>query len=85
MSPPQLGILTFRYAPEGCPDDALDAVNAAVSKAVFESGFAVVLTTRLNGRTVLRLCTSNPNTTREHVLETIERLDAAAKGAISRG
>ena len=84
-SPPQLGILTFRYAPEGCPDDALDAVNAAVSKAVFESGFAVVLTTRLNGRTVLRLCTSNPNTTREHVLETIERLDAAAKGAISRG
>ena len=83
-SPPQLGILTFRYAPEGCPDDALDAVNAAVARAVFESGFAVVLTTRLNGRTVLRLCTSNPGTTREDVLETLARLDAQASQAISR-
>lgn len=81
-SPPQLGILTFRYAPERLAADALDAVNAAVSKAVFESGFAVVLTTRLDGRTVLRLCTSNPNTTREHVLETIERLDAAARESL---
>lgn len=84
-SPPQLGILTFRYAPEGYPAEELDAVNAAVSRTVFESGFAAVLTTRLNGRTVLRLCTSNPNTTREHVLETIERLDAEAGEAVSRG
>ena len=81
-SPPQLGILTFRYEPEGVPVDALDAANAAVSKAVFESGFAVVLTTRLDGRTVLRLCTSNPNTTREDVLETIERLDTAARESL---
>ena len=81
-SPPQLGILTFGYEPEGVPADALDAVNAAVSRTVFESGFAVVLTTRLAGRTVLRLCTSNPNTTREHILETIERLDVAAKESL---
>ncbi len=81
-SPPQLGILTFGYGPEGVPADALDAVNAAVSRTVFESGFAVVLTTRLAGRTVLRLCTSNPKTTREHILETIERLDAAARESL---
>ena len=38
-SPPQLGILTFRYAPEGYPAEELDAVNAAVSRTGLRERF----------------------------------------------
>ena len=78
-SPPRLGIVTFRYEPTGTGPDETNALNAAISRNVFESGFAAVLTTRVGNRTVLRMCTSNPNATVENILESIRALDEEAQ------
>jgi aromatic-L-amino-acid decarboxylase len=69
VSPAQLAIVCFRR--EGANDTATDAmVRAAVA-----DGFAAPSTTILEGRSVARLCTINPRTTREDIEATIERLE----------
>jgi len=67
-SPATLGIVTFR--PAGATDEETDALVARL----VASGFAAPSTTRLNGRTVARLCTINPRTTERDIEATIERL-----------
>ncbi|MBB1244737.1 aminotransferase class V-fold PLP-dependent enzyme [Streptomyces durbertensis] len=64
-SKPSLGILTFRCRPGGGSTDpaTVDRLQRSVSDAVRATGQALVLTTRLRGRTVLRMCTINPATT----------------------
>jgi glutamate/tyrosine decarboxylase-like PLP-dependent enzyme len=68
LSPAQMAIVAFRHA----GDDALNARLAAELKA---SGYAFLSTTTLRGRTALRLCTINPRTTPDDILETIDRLE----------
>ena len=41
-------------------------------------GFAMLTSTILRGRTVLRLCTINPRTTADDIRETIARLERFA-------
>ena len=41
-------------------------------------GFAFLSSTVLRGRTVLRLCTINPRTTEEEIIQTIERIEKVA-------
>jgi len=73
VSPATLGIVCFRRA--GHDDARTDRmVRAAVAE-----GFAAPSTTRLEGRTVARLCTINPRTTFDDVRETIERLERHAE------
>ena len=58
-APAPLNVVTFRYRGRG-PDDArLDALNAEVVMRIQESGVAVPSTTRLRGRTVIRLAIVN--------------------------
>ena len=74
VTPAQLAILNFRYAPKGCTPKQIDAWNHAIARQITESGFATVYTTQLRGQTVLRLCTINPRTTEEDIRQTLERL-----------
>jgi aromatic-L-amino-acid decarboxylase len=88
VTPAQLGIVTFRWVPPGPPmlggvsagtlEDKLEALNAGLVEAMVADGFAMVSSTVLRGRTVLRMCTINPRTTESDVRETIERLGQLA-------
>lgn len=87
VSPAQLGIVNFRFAPGGLSDRRLDRLNQDIAREVTDSGYAQVLTTELRGRKVLRLCTLNPDTTPEDIRTTVERLvhSRAAGMAAERG
>ncbi|GAA3379548.1 aminotransferase class I/II-fold pyridoxal phosphate-dependent enzyme [Streptomyces sannanensis] len=63
---PGVGILTFRYRPPGTATtdpQALDRLQHTISRTVCATGQAMILTTRVQGRIVLRMCTINPATT----------------------
>lgn len=79
VTPAQLAILNFRYAPKGCTPAQIDAWNHTIARQITESGFATVYTTELRGQTVLRLCTINPRTTEEDICQTLERLAELAQ------
>jgi aromatic-L-amino-acid/L-tryptophan decarboxylase len=68
VTPARLGIVTFR------PSGASDAGCAALPGAALADGFAFASTHAVAGRTVLRLCTINPRTTRADVERTLARL-----------
>ena len=78
VSPATLGVVTFRYV--GCGSlgstDKAD-MTKKISRDLLESGYAVVTSTALRGQSVLRLCTINPRTTDDDVLNTIERMAEA--------
>jgi glutamate/tyrosine decarboxylase-like PLP-dependent enzyme len=78
-SPACMGVVTFRYAPEGMDDRIADDLNRRIALALTENGYAAIVTTRLAGRVVIRICTLNPRTTDDDIQETISRLDELAR------
>jgi glutamate/tyrosine decarboxylase-like PLP-dependent enzyme len=66
-SPASLGVVTFRRQ---------DVDSDAMVRRITASGFAAPSTTILDGRTVARLCTINPRTTKRDIERTIERLES---------
>jgi aromatic-L-amino-acid decarboxylase len=82
VTPAQLGIVTFRYAPPGMATEELDRLNHALVDGMIADGFAMVSSTVLRGQTVLRMCTINPRTTAGDVRETLARLDRIGRGMV---
>jgi glutamate/tyrosine decarboxylase-like PLP-dependent enzyme len=74
VSPAQLGIVAFRFAPPTLDGAAQDELNRALIDALKRDGLAMISSTELRGRTALRLCTINPRTTDEDIRTTIDRL-----------
>lgn len=70
ITPAQLGVVCFAHR----GSDAAD--HAARAARLSESGFATLSSTMLKDRSALRLCTINPLTTREDILQTLDRLAA---------
>ena len=70
-TPAQLAIVTFRYRAPEMADGDLDALQRRIAAETTRGGFAMLSTTELGGRAVLRLCTINPRTTDEDVRETV--------------
>jgi len=81
VTPAQLAIVNFRYAPAGRTDEELDVLNRAISRRAIAEGFAGVLTTQLKGRTVLRICSIHPAAEEGDMRGTIQRLDTYARQA----
>lgn len=75
VTPAQIGIVTFRYAPNNCTSQEQEHINQQLVDSLIQDGFAMLSSTVLNGRTTLRLCTINPRTTNEDIRATIERLE----------
>ena len=74
-SPACLGVVTFRYRNVGLSNAGAEGdVNRMISRAILESGDAVVTSTALRGETVLRLCTINPRTTEDDIRQTVGQL-----------
>ena len=78
ISPAQLAILNFRYAPADLSDEQKDEINTKISERLVESGYAAMFTTVLNGKTVLRLCAIHPEATQEDIKTTFQLLDKYA-------
>lgn len=74
VSPARLGIVNFRCAPAGVPEPELDALNQAISKKLNSDGYALLFTTELRGKKVLRMCAIHPQTTEADIKETVRRL-----------
>jgi glutamate/tyrosine decarboxylase-like PLP-dependent enzyme len=68
VTPASLAIVCF------CREGADDAATDAMVRAAVADGFAAPSTTVLNNRTVARLCTLNPRTTKRDIEETIDLL-----------
>ncbi len=83
ISPAQLGIVNFRYSPVSVSTSNLDALNNQISQAITSSGYAEIFTTELHNKKVLRMCTINPQTTRQDILCTIETLSEIAQSLLS--
>lgn len=77
VTPAQRALLTFR--PHGADPQHTDALTERVSARMYDDGYAVMSSTRVEGRPVLRLCTINPHTRVEDIHGVVERLDAFAR------
>jgi glutamate/tyrosine decarboxylase-like PLP-dependent enzyme len=80
----QMGIVTFRYVPEGMAPQKLDRLNRELVDEMIANGFAMISSTVLQGQTVLRMCTINPRTTKAHVRDTLHKLDDMGRRLRSR-
>jgi glutamate/tyrosine decarboxylase-like PLP-dependent enzyme len=78
-TPAQMAIVTFRYAPAGSDEEEIDRLNHDLVRKMIADGFAMLSSTVLRGKTVLRMCTINPRTTEEDIQETVRRLDQLAR------
>ena len=79
ISPSQLAIINFRYSPKCLSEEQKDYLNEKISAIIRSSGYAAIFTTVLNGKTVIRMCTIHPETTREDIQTTIQFLDKYAQ------
>jgi glutamate/tyrosine decarboxylase-like PLP-dependent enzyme len=73
VTPAQMGIVCFRY------QGADDAAHLRLVQSILKDGFALITSTVLQGRTVLRTCTINPRTTEADIEATLNRLDHLAR------
>ncbi|WP_020187686.1 aminotransferase class V-fold PLP-dependent enzyme [Methylopila sp. 73B] len=78
-TPAQLGVVTFRYAPEALSREVAEAAMRRAAARLLVEGFAAVGATRVNGRPALRICALHPEATEADMAETIRRLDAHAR------
>ena len=79
-----LSIATFRYAPDGVPDDELDALNEALLDRLERGGEVFLSNAILDGRFFLRLCIVNFRTTEADVRalpEIVKRVGAELRSS----
>lgn len=78
-TPASLAIVTFRYAPATVDPFNQDMANRRILDRMNEDGFAMLSSTTLRGRLVIRLCPINPRVTDADIQETFRRLARLAK------
>ncbi|MBI5085704.1 MAG: aminotransferase class V-fold PLP-dependent enzyme [Acidobacteria bacterium] len=71
LTPAQMGVVTFRWHGD-------EALQKRLVDGMMASGYALLTSTIVSGRTALRLCPINPRTTDEEMNETIARLESLA-------
>jgi aromatic-L-amino-acid/L-tryptophan decarboxylase len=72
LSPAQMATVCFRFGKS-------DELQTQLVDLMMKDGYALLTSTELRGRACLRLCTINPRTTEEDIIETVKRLDKFAK------
>jgi len=72
LSPAQMATVCFRFGSD-------DALQTQLVDVMLRDGYALLTSTTLKGATALRLCTINPRTTEEDIVETVNRLDRFAR------
>ena len=70
-----LSILSFKYVHPGLAESENNKVLVNAAQRMAASGYAVTYTTELNNQKVIRMCTINPETTRDDIIGTLNRLN----------
>jgi len=85
VSPANLAVLNFRYNPQDrhLDEEALNALNQYISVRIIEEEAAMLTTTVLRGKNVLRMCLINPRSLETELEDTILRLEAYAHAYLS--
>lgn len=81
ITPANMAVITFRYNPfddASKEADQLDEINQRLSDQIIAKGKAMLATTVVNERTVLRMCLINPRTSMDDLMSTIESLESYA-------
>lgn len=82
VAPACLGVVSIRFNPKTTgrklTEKQLNQLNLSISEAIHNDGYAMVVTTILNGLKVLRFCPINPRTTEAEIDETLSRLNRYA-------
>lgn len=73
VSQATLAIINFRYNPIHLelPEEKLDKLNQEISSRMINSREALLVTTILQNQVVIRMCLINPNTTIQHIKDTL--------------
>lgn len=80
VTPAQLGIVTFRYIPcKLASTDTINEINKKLVEEITHRGFAMLSTTELKEKVVIRLCSINPRTTTEEMLQIMMKIKALAE------
>jgi len=66
-------------APDSMNEQTIDKLQQQIVNRMIREGYAMVSTTELKGRTVLRLCTINPRTTKEDIQNTIQKMEGIGR------
>jgi len=74
VTPAQMGILTFRFAKNNYTAEQLNEINRSIIDKIISDGYAMVASTQLKDKIVLRMCTINPRTTEDDIGQTIEKI-----------
>ncbi len=85
VTPAQMAIVTFRYTPADGDEALANLVTDELQDAMAANGFAFASTTKLSGKTVMRLVTNNPRTTPSDLRQTVQimgRLAAELEGRL---
>lgn len=85
VSPAQLGIVTFRYAPDGQDGDGLDELNTRIARHMIDSNLGAPLTTKLDGLVVMRACTISPDASESDIRSMAIAMDEAAREIAQQG
>ncbi len=80
ITPASLGILTFRFVAKNMSEDQLSQLNSDMANEMIMSGYAMLSPTVMRGKTVQRMCTINPRTTRVDIETTIAKLHEIGVG-----
>jgi aromatic-L-amino-acid/L-tryptophan decarboxylase len=72
LSPAQMATVCFRFGQN-------DELQTRLVEAMLHDGYALLTSTTLKGLTSLRLCTINPRTTEDDIVETVNQLDRFAR------
>lgn len=75
VTPAQLAVVTFRPVSPALSAAELDTLVRRIAVGTLEDGYALVTTTEVAGRPVLRLCTTHPETTTDDIERTIDLLE----------
>jgi glutamate/tyrosine decarboxylase-like PLP-dependent enzyme len=72
VSPAVLSVVSFRYVPSRSSDEeTIERVNGEIRRRLWESGVAMITSSRVCGRYVLRIAVVNHNTRRSDVEEAV--------------
>lgn len=78
VAPAQMGIINFRFIKAGVSEQELNELNKRIIGGLVQEGFAMISSTLLGSKVVIRMCTINPRTTEDDLEATVERLEKLA-------
>ena len=85
LTPVELSICCFRYAPKNVAASELDQLNAKIMAVVQKGGRAYLSNATVNGKFALRACITNFRTTKADVEETLRVVREAASSLATDG